>query len=240
MSKTRNNTNTALTALVNFTGPIERTNNMVTIAVTALTARNATLTIRQYATEGEAASLTSTFVMVGGSTYFCGQPVVLPFFNVTLANAAGEAHGFTTVNTVLYPNNVNDHKLQFVNTQTQHMLIQGSRGNVFRGTLPPGTVFDGTGATEPFNCSTFGNNSVLCYEDNDRASQDNIIVQASTTVEGDEEWVAIGALTVFVPCIDPDNRYSFASIRLAAFKRVRIFNISVAEKLGCVCSIYSS
>ena len=233
MSKTRNNTSNALAANENFTGPVEKTNGFVTIAVTALTARNATLTINQYLTEGAPATVTSTFTMVGGSTYLLGQPVVLPFFNVVLTDSDGANHAYTRVNTVLNPNNVNDHNLQFVNTQTMHMTIQGSRGNVHNQTLAEG------GFSNTFNCSTYGNNSVMCYEDRDKDSQDAIIVQASSSETGND-WVVIGALPVFVPGgANDDKRYSFSAIRLGAFKRLRINNAGT-QKPNSVCSVYSS
>jgi hypothetical protein len=252
MSKTRNNTNIALGDDNNrrFTGPIEKTNGMVTIAVTAITALNATLTIRQYETIDGVAIITSVFIMVGNSTYFCGQPVVLPFFNVTLEGNDQNDHAFTTVNTVLNPNNLNDHKLQFVNTQTQHMLIQGSRGNFLNdATLTAVTAVDAENPTDggvlevnginaEFNCSTYGNNSLICYEDTEQGSQAAIIIKATTTTTGDNDWVVVGALTVFVG--DLTMRYSFSSIRLAAFKRLRIFNTSNAETANVTCSIYSS
>jgi hypothetical protein len=244
MSKTRNNTSTALAANGNFTGPIERTNGMITIGVTVLTSRNARLTINQYETQNGAATISSNFDIVGSGTYMYGQPVVLPFFNVVIADSAEEAHAYTRVNTVLYPNNLNDHNLTFVNTQTLHITPQGSRGNVHNNILPAGNPSAndnvGTGGSAAFNISTYGNNSVICYEDSAREAGDPIIVQGSTSTTGNDQWVTIGALTSFVSGPDPGKRYSFAGIRLASYERLRIFNVSNAAKNGSVCSVYSS
>ncbi len=231
MSKTRNNTNTALNAAEGFTGPREKTNSLATIAVTALASHKSQLTISQYETTGGPAKISQSFTMVGGTSYNFGQVIVLPFFNVTIINLSNVAQNFTLVNTVLKLNPSDNSKLQFVDTQTEHATIQGTRGNILNN-----VTLAANGRSPDFDCSTYGNNCVISYQDDAEGFDTIITVEASETETGNN-FSTIGAFTSFVS--DTFNRYSFAGIRLASFKRIRVVNKGTSKSL-VVCSLFSS
>ncbi len=109
----------------------------------------------------------------------------------------------------------------------------GSRGNVVNN-----VAMTRLSNSYLFNCISYGNDSVISYEDTNFSNTGSIYVYASTSVISGTECL-IGTLQP-LPNNEGTKRYAFGTIKLGPFNYIYIRNNSNVTNTNVICTLYSN